>query len=208
MLRNLMPAVTAAPSTSTSLSQLLRDGAPASEIEAYLDELPAAARVEEVLGITGRGVKRLYEAVKGAPTVTIEEFVPRSHEGTLIYEGRNSLPTFSRFQKRFLRLEGGEVIGYNHQTWSFVTGPGYFVVREASGQGEHGSELYFDYTAAPPTTKAPEGWPAYSPNDKGLSRLVYAHMIDYCRRVARGVIVGKAYKKGVDQNAYFTLSLP
>ncbi len=33
-------------------------------------------------------------------------------------------------------------------------------------------------------------------------------MIDYVRRVARGVVVGKAYRKGVDQNAYFTLTLP
>ncbi|MEO7331514.1 MAG: hypothetical protein ABI193_23270 [Minicystis sp.] len=202
-----MPAATAASSTSASLSTLLRDGAPAKEIETYLDGLSASARVEEVLGITGGGVKRLYEAVKGAPTVSIEEFLPKSHQGTLIYEGRNSLAAFSRFQKRFTRLEGGEVIGYNHQTMAFVTGPGYFQVREASGEGEHGSELYFDYTAPPPA-KAPEGWPAFSPNDKGLSRLVYGHMIDYCRRVARGVVVGKAYKKGVDQKAYFTLSLP
>jgi len=202
-----MPAATAASSTSATLSTLLRTGAPAKEIEAYLDGLSAAARVAEVLGITGSGVKRLYEAVKGAPTVSIEEFLPKSHRGTLIYEGRNSLVAFSRFQKRFTRLESGEVIGYNHQTMSFVTGPGYFQVREASGEGEHGSEIYFDYTApAPP--RAPEGWPAYAPNESGLSRLVYAHMKDYCRRVARGVVVGKAYKKGVDQNAYFTLSLP
>lgn len=206
MLHILMTAAATASNAASSLANLLRAGAPAKDIEAYLDGLPAAARVEEVLGITGSGVKRLYEAVKGAPTVTLEEFLPKSHQGTLIYEGRNSLPAFSRFQKRFLRLESGEVIGYNHQTMSFVTGPGYFRVREASGEGEHGSELYFDYTVAPP--KSPEGWPTYTPNESGLSRLVYAHMKDYCRRVARGVVVGKAYKKGVEQNAYFTLSLP
>ena len=62
--------------------------------------------------------------------------------------------------------------------------------------------------SAPAPKASPAGWPTYSPNESGLSRLVYAHMKDYCRRVARGVIVGKAYKKGVDQNAYFTLSLP
>jgi hypothetical protein len=31
-------------------------------------------------------------------------------------------------------------------------------------------------------------------------------MKDYMRRVARGVVVGKAYKLGVDQGAYFSLS--
>ena len=197
----------ASSASATSLARLLRAGAPAADIAGYLDGLSAAARVEEVLGITGGGVKRLYDAMAGTPTVTIDEFVPRSHEGTLIYEGRNSLVAFSRFQKRFLRLGSGEVIGYNHQTMSFVTGPGYFQLREATGEGPHGSEMFFDYTAPAPAT-SPVGWPTYSPNESGLSRLVYAHMKDYVRRVARGVIVGKAYKKGVDQNAYFTLSLP
>ncbi|MFO0759452.1 MAG: hypothetical protein U0359_23375 [Byssovorax sp.] len=202
-----MPAATAASTaTSATLTQMLRDGAAAGEIERHLDALAPDARLAEVLAVTGGGVKRLYEAVKGAPTVTLEEFLPASHAGTLIYEGRNSLAAFSRFQKRFQRMESGEVVGYNHQTMSFVTGPGYFVVREASGEGPHGSELYFDYTAAP--ARAPEGWPTFAPNERGLSRLVYAHMIDYVRRVAKGVVVGKAYKKGVDQNAYFTLTLP
>lgn len=201
-----MAAVTTAAGSRRSLSSLISSRASYQEISSYLDGLSAAARVEEVLSITGSDVGRLYAAVVDAPTVTLEEFVPPSTQGTLIYEGRNSLVAFSRFQKRFLRLESGVIVGYNHQSMSFVTGPGYFVVKAANGEGEHGKELFFDYTVPPPET--PAGWPAFKANDRGLSKLVYSDMIDFVRRVAKGVVVGKAYRKGVDQNAYFTLSIP
>jgi hypothetical protein len=191
-----------------TLGQMLETPAPAREIEAYLDGLASEARLAEVLGITGRGVKRLYEAVEGGTPPTLEDLVPAGTEGVLIYEGRNSLAAFSRFQKRFVR-KGGLVLGYNHQSMSFVTGPGYFVVHPPSGSGEHGHELDFDYTTAPPAEPAaPEGWPAYTPNEQGLSRFVYGHMHDYVRRVAHGVVVGKAYRHGKEQDAYFSLTLP
>ena len=201
-----MTATAAATGSARSLSALLRGGASSREMAEHLDGLSSAARLEQVLAITGGGVGKLYAAVADAPTVTPEEFLPPSTKGTLIYEGRNSLAAFSRFQKRFLRLESGVIVGYNHQSMSFVTGPGYFVVKAANGEGEHGKELFFDYTVPPPET--PAGWPDFKPNDRGLSKLVYSDMLDYCRRVARGVVVGKAYRKGVDQNAYFTLTLP
>lgn len=201
-----MADVTIAPGSVRSLSTLLSSQASSREIAAHLDGLSAAARLDEVLAITGSAVGRLYAAVADAPTVTLEEFVPTSTKGTLIYEGRNSLVAFSRFQKRFLRLESGVIVGYNHQSMSFVTGPGYFVVKAANGEGPHGKELFFDYTVPPP--EVPAGWPAFKPNDRGLSKLVYSDMIDFVRRVAKGVVVGKAYRKEVDQNAYFTLTLP
>ena len=201
-----MAAVTTAAGSPRSLWTLISSRASYQEISSYLDGLSAAARVKEVLSITGSGVGRLYAAVIDAPTVTPEEFLPPSTKGTLIYEGRNSLVAFSRFQKRFLRLESGVIVGYNHQSMSFVTGPGYFVVKAANGEGEHGKELFFDYTVPPPET--PAGWPAFKANDRGLSKLVYSDMIDFVRRVATGIVVGKAYRKGIDQNAYFTLSIP
>lgn len=202
-------AASVAPAASTaSLAFLLEGRAPAREIETHLDGLTPAARLEEVLAVTGRGVKRLYEAVAGGTPPTLEDLVPPGTEGVLIYEGRNSLAAFSRFQKRFVR-KGGLVLGYNHQSMSFVTGPGYFVVHPPTGSGEHGHELDFDYTTAPPAEPpAPEGWPVYTPNERGLSRFVYGHMHDYVRRVARGVVVGKAYRHGKEQDAYFSLTLP
>jgi len=200
-----MSATSTAGSSSSSLAELVRGEAGGRDIEAYLDGLPAAARLAEVLSITGRGVGRLYDAAEGNPTPSLEELVPQASAGVIIYEGRNSLAAFSRFQKRFVRMSG-LVVGYNHQAMTFVTGPGYFVVHAPSNEGEHGAELDFDYTAAPPGE--PEGWPAYTPNERGLSRFVYGGMHDYVRRVARGVVVGKAYRHGVSENAYFSLTLP
>jgi hypothetical protein len=202
----------AAPTTTASsasppntLARLLEGRATAREIEAHLDALAPAARLEEVLAITGRGVKRLYEAVEGGTPASLDELVAPGTEGVVIFEGRNSLAAFSRFQKRFVR-KGGLVLGYNHQTMAFVTGPGYFVVHPPSGSGEHGKELDFDYTTPPPSE--PAGWPAYKPNERGLSQFVYGHMHDFVRRVAHGVVVGKAYRHGKDQDAYFSLTLP
>ena len=107
------------------------------------------------------------------------------------------------FGSRFARA-GGLVVGYNHQLMSFATGPGYFVVRPPTPGEAHPDELYFDYTSEPPAF--PAGWPSFKPNTSGLSRAVYMNMKDFCRRVAKGVLVGKAYKLGVAQNAYFTLT--
>ncbi len=189
-----------------SLASLIRRGASQRAIDAHLGALAPYARMQEVLGVTGSLVGKLYDAVAGAPPLRIEDLVPPGETGTVILEGRNSLPSFSRFQKRFARV-GDAVVGYNHQTMSFVTGPGYFVVRPATPGETHPDEIFFDYTTDPPRD-LPAGWPKFSPNSAGLSRLVYMHMKDFCRRVADGILVGKAYKLGVAQNAYFTLSRP
>ncbi len=76
--------------------------------------------------------------------------------------------------------------------------------RVHAGRGPRPKEPFFDYTDAP--AAAPAGWPAFKPNDSGISRLVYSNMHDYMRRVCTGVMVGKAYKLDVDQGAYFSLS--
>lgn len=191
------------PRVEGPLSALLTRGARYQDISAYLDALSPADRLDQVLAVTGSAVGKLYEAVADAPKISVAEFCPPDlTEGkTLIYEGRNSLPSFSRFQKRFQR-RGDKVVGYNHQTMSFVTGPGYFVPVDGD---DFRNELLFDYTQEPPFF--PEGWPPYKPNNHLFSKLVYFNMKDYCRRVAKGVIVGAAFKKSVAQGAFFTLTL-
>jgi hypothetical protein len=193
---------------ATSFEQLVRDHASAAELASHLDGLAPDDRVEQVIAVKGRALARLWELVAGTAPLTLDEMLPPAEKGTRIYEGRNSLPAFTRFQKRMTRLSSGQIIGYNHQVAAPVTGPGYFVVKAPPESGEHQGELYFDYaefdTAAP--SEAPEGWPPFKPNEAGLSALVYAHMQDYCRRVARGVLIGKAYKNEVSQNAWFTLT--
>jgi hypothetical protein len=203
-----MTAATTALATTGSLRQMLAGSTSHAEISSFLDALSPEDKLRQVLAVKGSWVGKLYDAVAGAPQVTLDDFVPRSHEGTLVYQGRNSLPLFTRFQKRFQRLPGaaGEsvVVGYNEQLFRFFTGPGYFVVRDGDGAGPHGDELLFDYTAVPPGV--PAGWPRYKSNESGFSRAVYMGMKDYCRRVARGVVVGKAYKLGVDRKAFFSLT--
>lgn len=187
------------------LANLIRRGGSRSEIAALLDGLNASARLEQVLSVTGSLVGKLYDAVGGGEPLTIEDILPKDERGTVILEGRNSLPAFTRFQKRFARI-GDTVVGYNHQLMSFATGPGYFIVRPPTPGESRPDELFFDYTGDPPGI--PPGWPAFKPNDAGLSRAVYMNMKDFCRRVANGVLVGKAYKRGVAQTAHFTLTKP
>lgn len=185
---------------------MLRAEVTGAEIARHLDALEPAERLRQVLAVKGKWVKALYDRVADGPPVTLEEFVPTSTTGTtLIYEGRNSLAMFTRFQKRFLRTQSGVIVGYNHQTWQWVTGPGYFVFQEADGQPPVPNEPYIDYITEPP--EIPEGWPAYKPNGRGLSKGVYGNMHDYMRRVANTVYVGKAYRATEDIGAYFSLTL-
>lgn len=190
-----------------TLFSLLTNRASGKEIAAHLDGLAPYSRVDQVTAVGGNLIGRLYEASAGNEPLGLDFFVPKRETGTVIFEGKNSLPMFTRFQKRFARV-GEVVIGYNHQTMAPVTGPGYFVVRPPTEGEAHPDELFFDYTMDPPRSGKPVDWPTWKPNTSGLSRAVYAHMKDYCRRVANGVLVGKAYKKGVAQGAYFTLTLP
>ncbi len=190
-------------SSSENLRALVDKGAGYATLSAYLDALTPEARLAEMLGITHGRVGKLYDCVKDAPPLVIDDFFPKDtpDDETLIFEGRNSLPMFTRFQKRFCR-RAGVIVGYNHQAMGAFTGPGYFVLTEADDT--HPGEIVMDYTKAPPFE--PPGWPAYKPNESGLSRLVYAHMKDYCRRVARGVIIGSAFKKGAEEGAFFSLT--
>lgn len=192
-------------SKGESLGTLVRRGASRETIAQFLDGMSPSARSSAVIDVRGSLVGKLYEAVGGAEPLTLEDMVPVGERGTVIFEGRNSLPAFSRFQKRFARV-GDSVVGYNHQLMSFVTGPGYFVTRPPTPGETQPDELFFDYTADPPGI--PTGWPAFKASDEGLGRAVWMNMKDFCRRVAKGVLVGKAYKKGVAQGAYFTLSRP
>jgi predicted dehydrogenase len=121
----------------------------------------------------------------------------------VIHQGRNSLPAFNNFQKRFARMGSGDIAGYNHQAMAWLTGPGFFVLREAHPESDVPEELYFDYTAKP--ADWPKEWPRFKPNDSGVANLVYKNMKDYMRAVADGVTVGKAYKNGKSEDQYFIL---
>lgn len=196
---------TAMSQAATTLKSLLAEGASRDRIASHMEALSPSARIDEAMSLRGGEVAKLYAACAGGGTPTLEDIVPSSlgEDRTVIFQGRNSLLAFTGFQKRFARM-GAQVVGYNHQTMAFFTGPGIFVVKEPHGDADVPGELYFDYTAVP--ERLPTGYPAFKRNDSGFSTLVYAHMKDYMRTVCTGVMVGAAYKKGKAENAFFVLA--
>jgi hypothetical protein len=173
-------------------------------IAAFLDGLTPAARHEAITALSGPRLQgRLYAAVAGATPVTLADFVPADAAPLreVIFHGKNSLPAFTLFQKRFCRTprRADELWGYNHQTLGWLTGPGYFVVHEDRARG-----AAIDYREVPPDH--PPSWPAVKPNDVGFSRFVYRDMVDYMRRVAKDVFIGRAHRGGKELGNYFVLS--
>jgi hypothetical protein len=200
-----MSIATTADASASTLRGLLRQRATREEIAAFLDSLSGRERVQQATSVRGAEVKRLYEATLGGRELTPHDFVPSEHgeDSTVIFQGRNSMPSFSSFQKRFARM-GDEVVGYNHQLWAPVTGPGYFVVVPANDHSDVPGELYFDYGLEP--KRFPSGWPPFKPNTSGVGFLVYSHMKDYMREAGRNVFVGKAYRHGKSRKQYFVLA--
>ncbi len=176
-------------------------------------DLPRLTEVLDGLGHEGRvhatrgwGKKRqaeLFEAAKGHMPLTLDFLVPASMGPLVevIHDGKNTLPAFTHFQKRFVRLEGETFLGgYNHQTLSPLTGPGYFVAM--LGEAEHEGELAIDYTKIPKSK--PASWPDVKTNEGGLGSLVYGGMVDYLRGLSAHVSIGRAYK-GKAMDAWFAL---
>jgi hypothetical protein len=194
----------AVPSPGERLIELIRAEPPdRAAIAAFLDGLSHADRVAATRALSGPGLQgRLYRAVEGAPRVTLADFVAPDAAPLreVIFEGKNSLPAFTIFQKRFCRPPRGrdELWGYNHQSLAWLTGPGYFVVHEDGGRG-----AAIDYRVVPPDK--PPSWPEVKPNDRGLSRFVYRDMVDHMRRVSRDVFIGSAHRGGRELGNYFVL---
>jgi len=173
------------------------------ELSDWLNGLSPKERVRQATSLTAKEQSALWDAAKGFRPVTMRDFV---QEGTaplreVIHYGRNSLPVFSRFQKRFCLPDNSslrELWGYNHQTMAPVTGPGYFVARD-----EKDGEVIIDYLKVPP--RHPAGWPEILPNSAKLSRFVYHLTQDFMRGVSDHVTIGRATRKGKDMDNWFVL---
>lgn len=191
-----------------NLSQRIRAKEPPSEIAAYLDQLSADERRDQSQSLGPRDQRLLWTLCEGAE-VTIDQMVPPERAGeTVRHIGRNTLPVFKLFEKRFYRpsAESDELWGYNEGATRPLVGPGYFVCH-MSAQDERTdpavAELVINYERLP--ERAPEGWPEVRSNERGVSKLVYAFMHDYMRRVSEHVTIGRAHIKGKESNNYFTL---
>lgn len=180
------------------------------DIGTWLDGLSPAARLEACRGV-GRGLQRqLFEKAGASAPLTLDDYVPEGVDPLreVIHEGRNTLPAFRLFQKRFCRpANGGEVLfGYNEGDTRKLIGPGYFVMRSTAGAADEEAlgSLVVDYTRVPDGPVA-DGWPGVVPNSQGLQRFVYHNTRDYMRRVSAHVTIGAAYKKGKALGAWFIL---
>jgi hypothetical protein len=188
------------------LVELIRATPPdANAIAEHLDGLPFSERMAAIAGVGGPELqRRLYAATVGRPRVTLDDLVradaPPLRE--FIFEGKNSLPVFTRFQKRFCRPPGTngdpELWGYNHAAVGRLVGPGYFVVHPEWPGG-----VAIDYRRVP--NEQPPGWPPVQRNDVGVSRLVYMDMVDLLRRVAKDVFIGSAHRDARELDNYFIL---
>ncbi len=174
-------------------------------LAARLDAMDPEQRLAFVRATTGATQAKLWAASAGRG-VALGDLVPEEYPAAteVIHFGKNSLPLFSHFEKRFCRVEGhpDRVYGYNEGALRPWIGPGYFVAHALPGR----DGVSVDYRQIPPTTlRLPEGWPALQANETGLQRFVFAGMVDHLRRVSSHVIVGRAEKGGKATNNYFLL---
>lgn len=179
-----------------------RDRVDLPQLAEHLERLPPPQRVLAIRSLTRRQQAQLYEAAQGFRPLTLDDFVPQQvpPRTWVIHEGRNTLPLFRFFQKRFLRPEPNSQVlwGYNWGPTMGLVGPGYFLVCS----GEKG-EVLIDYTRIPPET--PPSSPRLRPNSSGLSFFVYHNMIDIMRGVSLHVTIGRATRKHKPLDAWFVL---
>ncbi|SVE18852.1 uncharacterized protein METZ01_LOCUS471706, partial [marine metagenome] len=127
-------------SATPPLSGLLTaDALDLDAIAAALDAAGPEERARLIRGIGGRAQARLWEAAKGRST-SIADVVPEgvAPATEVRHLGKNSLPLFSHFEKRFCRVEGdpGTLYGFNEGSTRPLIGPGYFIAGVDAQRGE------------------------------------------------------------------------
>jgi hypothetical protein len=164
------------------------------------------SRLWTLMTISAKEQAELWKLVEDQP-VGPDHFVPTGTEPLteVIHHGKNTLPTSNFFQKRFCLADddSGDLYGYNHQSFAWATGPGYFVAHPTEDEPNPPSSYLIDYTRLPP--KKPASWPRIRTNEERLSRFVYSRMKDYMRRVSEHVSIGRAYRSGKAMDAWFVL---
>ena len=183
------------------------------EVARVLDSMNHAQRVQAIRAVGRNEQRRLYEAVDGFRALSMTDMVAATTSAmtSVRHYGKNTLPAFSHFEKRFCRPPDADpqqpdrLWGYNFSPMGWLVGPGYFVLRADAARGE----LLVDYNLLPTATAGtaahPADWPEIRPNERGVSRFVYGFMIDTLRGVSQHVTVGSAARKGRDLGSWFLL---
>lgn len=191
-------------------ARIAEDSARPQSIAAFLDGLSHEDRVTAIRGLRRRDQSKLYDAVDGFSAVTLSDIVPPDcrDDEPVRHFGKNTLPAFTHFEKRFVRPAGSdadkpvELHGFNFQSMAPVTGPGYFVAVANPERADR--EVWVDYRRVPESH--PAGWPEIRVNDRGLAQLFFGHMVDNLRRVSEHVTIGSAARKGKDLGSWFALT--
>jgi hypothetical protein len=178
------------------------------ELAALLDAASHDERVTFVRSVGRAGQRRLYDAAAGFLPLALADLVPpvRAAGETVRHYGKNTLPVFTHFEKRFARPAGENpqmpavLHGFNFQAMAWLTGPGYYLARVDPER----PEVLIDYRELPPA--APPDWPPLRRNEVGAARFVYGFMVDRLRRVSEHVTIGSAARKGRDLGSWFLLT--
>ena len=190
-----------------SLENLILEGKTIEDIASWLNEQTPEERLLSTRALNKKTQKKLYILAINSEPLTLDYFAPQSQDKTeIIHDGKNSLPVFTIFQKRFCRQEDGKIVGYNHGSTMKLIGPGYFVAKDTAGNKdwEDKGSVVIDYYEVP-ETKPIDSWPEIKGNGQGLQKLVYYHMHDFMRKVSDHVSIGVAYKNGSYSGNYFVL---
>src|SRR5262245_17629932 len=158
-----------------------------ARVAELLDRLSHAERVEAVRSLGRREQRALFEAAAAAPPLRLVDLVPPGVAAMtpVRHYGRNTLPAFTWFEKRFCRpaeedpAQPSALAGFNFQSLAPLTGAGYFVARDDPA----GREVLIDYRELP--AAHPPDWPAIRSNERGFARFVYGFMVDRLRRVSQ-----------------------
>ena len=179
-----------------TLANLLdKAGITLPEITEHLESLPHPVRIAQTVEINKRQQMKLWlVAENSGHALDMTYVVPEKAKPFEFFpfEGKNSLPLFTRFQKVFYRLPDSSCGGYNNQPMAWLTGPGYYV---AGISPKNPQEIEVDYMRVP--DQKPAGWPAIVPN-RGWWGMVYGGTKDYLRWVSKDVVIGRATKGGVE----------
>lgn len=199
----------------TALDALIRDpNTTLATIKQQLNALTFEDRLAACMTLGKKAQRRLY-ALSIEEPCTLESMVPADvpPRTEVILEGKNSLPIFTRFQKRFCWAEGEDRVlyGYNEGFTRKFIGPGYFVghltddPRGDTNWTTHAASVV-NYQLVPPSQDAVvDGWPKVVPNTRGLQYFVYRGMNDFMRKVTDDVSIGAAFKGDKDMDSYFVL---
>lgn len=173
-----------------------------------LDDLGHFGRLWSVRQWTGHQMATLWEALRDFRPTTLDDFVPAS-VGPLvevIHYGKNSLPVATGFEKHFCRPRNmagdAALVGFNAQSLSVLTGPGYFVAHPVSSDSGV-AEVAIDYTLR--ATEKASSWPPVQPSSRYLGRWVYGGSVDIVRGLSTHVTLGRVRKNRAWKDTWFVL---